>query len=114
MELSHVLGASVTEPKGTRIIGLVELNLELTAGPACLRGIVVWMNHKVDEFLILVEGPGCTLPSHKLPIVDEPRALGLAQRLVSPARVFMRVRVQTFVGRSRYAAGNSWDFVLFD
>jgi len=47
-EFSDVLGASVTEPDGTRIIGLIELNLELAAVPPCLRRIVVWMNHMVD------------------------------------------------------------------
>ena len=50
-EFSDVLGAPVTEPKGTRIIGLIELNFELTEVPACLRRIVVWMNHMVDVFL---------------------------------------------------------------
>jgi len=47
-ELSDVLGASVTKPNGTRIIGLIELNLELATVPACLRRVVVWMNHMVD------------------------------------------------------------------
>jgi len=50
-KFSDVLGASVTESKRARIIGLIELNLELAEIPSCLRRIVVGMNHKVNVFL---------------------------------------------------------------
>ena len=51
-----------------------------------------------------------------------PRFLGIGLRgyfgiCVKKAGIFRALRVlrgKIFVGRSRYAAGNSWDFVLFD
>jgi len=48
--LGNVLGASVAEPHGPRIVGQVELNLELASVPACLRGIVVAVDHDVTYY----------------------------------------------------------------
>ena len=46
-EFSDVLGASVAEPHGARIVGHIELDLELASVPAGLRGVVVGVDHGV-------------------------------------------------------------------
>ena len=45
-EFGDILGASVAETHGPRIVGLFELDLELTPIPAGLCGVVVGIDHK--------------------------------------------------------------------
>ena len=47
-KLGDVLGAAVAEPYGPRIVGQVELDLEIAPVPAGLRGVVVGVDHGVD------------------------------------------------------------------